>query len=92
MTAGYIVAIGNLGAIIATWTYLPTDAPLYSRGHYINVGAECITFLLSILGIGYTLWENKERENGVRNARITGLSDVQIKQLGYKDPSFRYMS
>ncbi|KAG4433831.1 hypothetical protein IFR05_010679 [Cadophora sp. M221] len=92
VTSGYIVAVGNVGSIIATWTYLPTDAPAYSRGHYVNVAAEVMALLLAILGIIYTKWENRKRDSGARDHRLVGLTEEQAGNLGYKHPGFRYMS
>ncbi|XMA20920.1 hypothetical protein WAI453_013711 [Rhynchosporium graminicola] len=54
VTSGYIVAIGNVGSIIATWIYLPTDTPIYSRGHYVNMAAQVRVLLLASLGTMYT--------------------------------------
>lgn len=92
MTSGYIVAVGNIGAIIATWTYLPTDAPTYKRGHYLNVAAEVMACLMALLGIAYTKWENRKRDSGARDNRIVGLTEEEISALGYRHPEFRYMS
>jgi MFS family permease len=92
VSGGYVVALGGGGAVLATWTYLETDKPNYYRGHYINIGAQCIAFLLAAVGIVYTQWENAKRERGERDERLTGLSDDEKDQLGYRNPEFRYIS
>jgi sugar phosphate permease len=91
VTGAYIVALGNCGAILATWTYLPKDAPGYYRGHYISLGAEALGTLTAIGAIIYTRWENRQREAGRRDDRLQGLSDEEQNQLGYRHPEFRYM-
>lgn len=92
VSSGFIVALGGGGAVLATWTYLEKDKPNYLRGHYINIGAQCIAFLLALGGIVYTKWENKKRDRGERDYRLTGLNDDQQGQLGYRHPDFRYIS
>lgn len=91
VASAYVVAMGNFGSVIATWAYLPADAPQYKTGHYINMGAQAVVCLLGLAGIAYVRWENRKRENGERDARLTGLSEEQVRELGYRHPSFRYM-
>ena len=92
VTGGYVVALGGGGAVLATWTYLEADKPNYYRGHYINIGAQCIAFLLAAAGVLYTKWENGKRERGERDERLRDLSDGEKDQLGYRNPEFRYIS
>lgn len=92
VTGGFIVAVGNCGAIVATWTYLPKDKPLYHTGHYINIGSEVCAMLVGVAGIAYTKWENGQREKGRRDHRLQGLTEEQANTLGYRHPEFRYMS
>ncbi|KAF4617012.1 hypothetical protein G7Y89_g15138 [Cudoniella acicularis] len=67
VSSGFIVALGSVGSIVATWTYLEKDKPNFYRGHYINIGAQCIACVLAIIGIVYTKWENRKRERGERD-------------------------
>lgn len=91
VSAAYVVAIGNVGSVIATWSYLPTDAPTYQTGHYINMSAEIAICLLGVAGILHARWENRLRESGARDSRLHGLNEAQISELGYKHPKFRYL-
>lgn len=86
-----VVAMGNFGSVIATWVYLPSDAPVYRTGHYINMGAEIVVCLLGIVGIVYVRWENGVRERGGRDARLQGLTEEEERELGYMHRKFRYM-
>ncbi|KAH8589341.1 major facilitator superfamily domain-containing protein [Bisporella sp. PMI_857] len=90
VTGGSVVALGGGGAILATWTYLEKDKPNYKRGHYINIGANCVAFLLALTGILYTRWENRKRERGERDHRLVNLSEDEKNKLGYRHPEFRY--
>ena len=92
VSSGYILSIGSSGALLAVWTYLEKDKPFYRRGHYINIGANCVTLCLAVIGICYTKWENRKREAGERQERLAGLSDDEQNKLGYRHPEFRYTS
>lgn len=91
VASAYVVAMGNFGSVIATWAYLPSDAPRYRTGHYINMAAEIVVCVLGIVGIAYVKWENRVRERGGRDGRLQGLSEEEEKELGYRHPRFRYM-
>ena len=85
---GFMTAIGQLGAIIATWTYLPNDAPRYTLGHSLNLGAIVLTLIGVSANILYIKWENAARKAGKRNDRFKRVR--QGNQLGYRHPDFRY--
>ena len=91
VASAYVVAMGNFGSLIATWAYLPADAPTYKKGHYINMGAEILVCLLGIVGILYVRWENRKRDAGKRDDRLSGLTQEAEQDLGYRHPQFRYM-
>lgn len=85
---GYQVAFGNCGAFVATFTYLTTDAPRYIKGHAINLGAIGLIMIVTSCNMAYIAWENRLRERGGRDARLTG--DEKEHELGYRHPNFRY--
>jgi hypothetical protein len=92
VSGGWIVTLGTIGGIVATWTYLSKDAPSYPIGHSINLTAQCIVFGLASFGIGYCWYENRLRERGGRNYRLDGLStEAEKRDLGYRHPDFRYI-
>ncbi|KAK0634310.1 major facilitator superfamily domain-containing protein [Bombardia bombarda] len=90
VTSGWVVTLGTMGGIVATWTYIPADAPRYFTGHTINLGGQIAVVALSIFGIFYCMWENRAREAGKRDYRLQGLSEDEQEQLGDKHPRFRY--
>ena len=92
VTSGWIVSIGTLGGILATWAYLEKDKPNYPIGHSINLGAQLMTLVLAVTGIVYCTWEHKLRDRGGRDYRLQGRTPEQIADLGYKHPEFRYMA
>ncbi|OLN92787.1 putative transporter C1683.12-like protein 14 [Colletotrichum chlorophyti] len=92
VTSAYVVSIGTAGGIVATWTYTSKDAPKYHTGHTINLVGQTLVVLLAVLGIVYCLHENQTRENGKRDNRLDGRTEREQAQLGYRHPSFRYIS
>jgi drug/metabolite transporter (DMT)-like permease len=91
VSSAFVVAMGNFGSVIATWAYLPTDAPRYKTGHYINLGAEALVCILGLTGIIYIRWENRVRDKGGRNERLVGLTEDEVQVLGFRHPEFRYV-
>lgn len=53
VAGAYIPSVGTLGAVVATWTYLPRDAPRYPIGHSINLAAQALALFLALFGIAY---------------------------------------
>ncbi|GAB7330394.1 hypothetical protein MBLNU13_g02014t1 [Cladosporium sp. NU13] len=84
---GFIVAVGNCGAFVATFTYLSEDAPLYTTGHAINIGAIGLSLCLTLGNLAYIRWENAARASGKRDDRLQGSRE---NELGYRHPAFRY--
>jgi hypothetical protein len=91
VSGGWIVSLGTAGGILATWAYLPTDAPKFHVGHTINLVAQFLVLGLSLFGIAYCMWENRLRARGGRDYRLEGLTEEQKTDLGYRHPEFRYM-
>lgn len=84
---GFQVAIGNCGAFIATFTYLSQDAPKYTTGHAINLGAIGVSLILTIGNMAYIRMENAARKSGKRDHRY---QKTEESQLGYRHPHFMY--
>ncbi|KAK8194222.1 hypothetical protein M8818_007410 [Zalaria obscura] len=91
VSGAVIVSLGSLGAIVATWAYLPNDAPRYPIGHSINIGSSAAVLVLAIAGLLYCLWENRMRAQGKRDSRLEGLSEQEEVNLGHHHPSFSDM-
>ena len=98
---GFLVAVANCAAFVATFTYLTKDSyvlnhirewdlliqpsPDYVLGHSINIGALVLCIVVVSCGILYCKFENKKRAEGARNSRLT-----ESKLLGHRHPNFRY--
>jgi hypothetical protein len=84
---GFEIAFANCAAFVATFIYLPTDAPDYKLGHSINIGALILCIVTVSCGITYCKWENAKRNSGARDHRLT---DEDPARLGHRHPHFRY--
>ncbi|KAI8939612.1 hypothetical protein NX059_003373 [Plenodomus lindquistii] len=89
VSTAYVVTLGTAGGIVATWTYTFKDAPKYPTGHTINLAGQIAVLVITVAGIVYCKWENKQRDNGKRDHRLNGKSESEIKDLGYRHPEFR---
>ncbi|KAF5326743.1 hypothetical protein D9619_004681 [Psilocybe cf. subviscida] len=89
-TTAIIPAFSGIGSIIAVWTYLPKDAPNFRKGNTVNLAASIVILVLAAGGAVYLKLENDKRDRGERDHRLDGLSEEEIKDLGYRHPRFRY--
>ncbi|KAL5114261.1 hypothetical protein ACEQ8H_007870 [Pleosporales sp. CAS-2024a] len=92
------IAIGTnglfayLGGLVATWTYLPTDAPRYFIGNGINVTCAA---LWTAIAIGTGIWmkyDNRKRDRRQDGAReeLAGLTAKEVQDLEWKHPEWRW--
>jgi hypothetical protein len=75
---------GYLGGLIATWTYLPADAPRYFIGNSINLACAA---LWTGIAIGAGVWmryDNKKRDEKEAGAHeeLAGMTVKEIQDLG----------
>ncbi|KAF4443578.1 major facilitator superfamily transporter [Fusarium acutatum] len=92
VTSAYIVTIGTLGGLIATWTYLARDAPDFHTGHTVNACGQIAAVVVTTFGTLYCRWENKARDAGRRDHRLTGLTEAEQADLGHDHPDFRLLA
>ncbi|RVX69030.1 hypothetical protein B0A52_06743 [Exophiala mesophila] len=81
---------GNVGGLIATWTYLPADAPEYRIGSGINLTTSAMIFLVASTTLIFMKWDNKRREKRDIDAELAGMSEEQIQDLEWRHPGFRW--
>lgn len=82
--------LGNIGGLISMWSYLPFDAPDYRIGNGLNVATSTLIFVLSILLLLYMLADNKKRSKTDASTQLAGLSQLEIQDLEWKHPHFRW--
>ncbi|RXW12939.1 hypothetical protein EST38_g12914 [Candolleomyces aberdarensis] len=83
-----IPGFGAVGAILAVWTYSPTDAPDYRKGNLANLSSTSAVCVIVSITAAYIHWENKKRERGGRDYRLAGKTGEELLKLGYKHPQY----
>lgn len=87
---GTTVMFGNVGGLVATWSFLPFDAPDYHIGNGLNLATSSMTLLL---GAGLWLWmnwDNRRRDKVDIDQELSGLSQKEIQDLDWRNPAFRW--
>ena len=87
---GTNVMFGNIGGLISTWSFLPTDSPNYHIGNGLNLATSSTIFALSIALWFWFKADNARREKRDVDAELAGLEQKQIQDLDWRHPSFRW--
>jgi len=87
---GTNVMFGNIGGLISTWSFLPTDAPNYHIGNGLNLATSSTILILSVALSFWMSANNKAREAKNVDAELEGLSEKEIQDLDWKHPAFRW--
>ncbi|KAI1178308.1 MFS transporter [Nemania sp. FL0916] len=87
---GTNVMFGNVGGLIATWSYLPFDGPDYRIGNGLNLAAASLILLTSTLQIVWMKWDNKKRDTKNIGSELQGLTEEEAESLEWKHPGFRW--
>ena len=87
---GTNVMMGNIGGLIATWSFLPFDAPNYRIGNGLNLATSSTILLLSILLLLWMKHSNKARDRKDVDNELDGLSQKQVQDLDWRHPAFRW--
>ncbi|KAI4916195.1 hypothetical protein J4E85_010283 [Alternaria conjuncta] len=87
---GTVVMFGNVGGLISTWSFLPTDAPNYPIGNGLNLATSSTILISSILLLLWINRSNKQREAIDVDQELAGKSQGEIEDLDWRHPSFRW--
>ncbi|KAK4146389.1 major facilitator superfamily domain-containing protein [Dichotomopilus funicola] len=82
------IGFGNIGGIIATYSFIKEDGPLFTKGYAICISFICLSVVSCVLYAAAITWENKKRSKQVRNLNLT---ESEKLDLGDLNPEFRYM-
>lgn len=81
--------MGNIGGLISTWSFLPSDAPNFHIGNGLNLATTSLVLIVGLLVLFWMKWDNKRRED--RSVEeIAGMSEEDIQDLDWKHPAFRW--
>lgn len=85
---GFTVMSGNIGGLLATWTFLPFDAPNYHIGNGLNLAAQATVFVAAASLEFWMRWDNKKREQRDIVHEVEDLTDAQLEKMDWHHPSF----
>lgn len=82
------IGFGNIGGIIATYSFLSKEAPFYRTGFSICISFCCLS-ILACVAYGIALvYENRKRQNMPVEAQPS--SSEEEEYLGDLAPTYRY--
>ena len=84
------IGFGNTGGLVASNVFFDTEAPRYPTGYGVSLGLMWICGLASTVFLGVLIRENRLREKGARDWRLTELDEEEVRNLGDDHPSFRF--
>jgi hypothetical protein len=84
------VTIGNFAGIIGAFIFIKTEAPTYKTGYGVALGMMWFRALCCATMAGLMWSENRKRERGDRDNRLSILSEEDKKNMGDWHPSFRF--
>lgn len=82
------IGFGNIGGIIATYSFIAKDAPLFTKGYGICIGFTLLSAISCCLYAAALTMENRRRQKAVRDI---GMTEHEKTELGDLNPDFRYM-
>lgn len=82
--------LGNIGGLISTWSFLPTDAPNYPIGNGLNLATSSVILISSIVLLFWMKQSNNKRQTVDAEAELAGKSQEEIEDLDWRHPSFRW--
>lgn len=81
------VGFGNIGGIIAVYSFLAKDKPRYIPGYSISISFVCLSALSCSVYFVMCAWQNRKRERSVRDLSLT---EHEKMELGDMSPEYRY--
>ncbi|KAF2870787.1 putative MFS transporter [Massariosphaeria phaeospora] len=87
---GMVVMMGNVGGLIATWSFLPSDKPHYRIGNGLNLATSSVIFVVSGLLLGWMKRDNGKRARKAGDEGLAGLTEKQVQDLDWRHPSFKW--
>ncbi|KAI9792579.1 MAG: hypothetical protein M1816_002099 [Peltula sp. TS41687] len=82
------IGFGNIGGIIATYSFVAKDQPRYKKGYSIGIAFVCLSAVASILYFFACRAQNNRRDRATTDL---GLSDYEKSELGDMSPDYRYL-
>ncbi|KAH9870929.1 hypothetical protein J1614_006501 [Plenodomus biglobosus] len=87
---GTVVMFGNVGGLISTWSFLPTDAPHYPIGNGLNLATSSSILLASVALLAWMKMSNRKREGVDVDRELEGKNGAEVEDLDWRHPAFRW--
>ncbi|KJK67131.1 Major Facilitator Superfamily protein [Aspergillus parasiticus SU-1] len=87
---GTVVMLGNIGGLVATWSFLPFDAPNYYIGNGLNLATGATILVTSGCLWLWSIWDNQRRDKQDVGRMLDGMTGRQIEDLEWRHPRFRW--
>ncbi|KAK0750766.1 major facilitator superfamily domain-containing protein [Schizothecium vesticola] len=87
---GLNVMMGNVGGLISTWSFLPTDAPNYHIGNGLNLATSGGVLIVATLVLFWMNYDNKKRDGRNSEEELAGMTVEEVQDLDWKHPDFRW--
>lgn len=99
------IGFGNIGGIIATYSFLQSDAPRYRKGYTISITFTCLSAVTASLYLLACWRQNRARDRLARldpssSSQVTAgeggggqaiLTESEKAELGDLNPDYRYL-
>jgi MFS family permease len=82
------VGFGNIGGIIATYAFLPGDAPYYKTGYTICLSFLCLSFASCCVYAFAVTYQNRKRD---RSPTDVGLTEYEKTEMGVSFTTFLFI-
>lgn len=83
------VGFGNIGGIIASFSFLKDDAPKYIPGYSICISFTCLSVVACCIYAAACHFQNRSRNAEVANE--SGLTEDEKTEMGDMSPDYRYL-
>jgi MFS family permease len=81
---------GNLGGLIAMWSYISWDAPDFNIGNGLNLSSAGTFLAVSVVIHLWMLKDNRSRDKRDEEVELEGMSVEEIENLEWKHPAWRW--
>ncbi|KAI0723914.1 MFS general substrate transporter [Cerioporus squamosus] len=86
------VGFGNIGGIIAVFSFLAKDAPKYIPGYSIAIAFIAVSLVANTVYFLGVSWENRRRDAQAAAGVHAHLSEDDKKRMGDLNPDYRYFT
>lgn len=81
---------GNVGGLVATWSFISWDGPNYHIGNGLNLATSSTILILSSAVLFWMHRDNARRDTKDVDQELAGLSRDEIENLEWKHPGWRW--